>query len=436
LALRQYEKCKEILVRELGIAPDRETTELHKRIGTAPTDRPLPSKPSIAVLPFNNMSGDADQEHFADALTEDITTELSRYHDLFVISSHSAFSFKGKAGDVRQVARQLGVRYILHGSVRWAEGRVRVSPQLIDAHSGGQVWAERCDGKVEDIFDLQDELTAKTAAAVGSGILAAEIEAAKRQRPANLDAYGLYAQGLGHWMDVTRAGLAEARNSFAQAIDLDPRFSNAHACLGWVYCLELIFVWAEDPAEAEQKSFDASRRAVELDPNNETAHALLAFVLLFRREHELAAAEVKRALDLNPNLAFGYCVRSFVNVFSGRHQEGLADGRAAIRLSPLDTFMVAYENIVAFGANLAGDYETAVEVASATAAKYPDFIFGHMNLAAACGQLGQIERANKALKETLRVTPDLAKVLDNQPLKVPADLEHLIEGLRKAGWEG
>ena len=203
-----------------------------------------------------------------------------------------------------------------------------------------------------------------------------------------------------------------------------------------MYCLELIFVWAEDPAEAEQKSFDASRRAVELDPNNETAHALLAFVLLFRREHEMAAAEVKRALDLNPNLAFGYCVRSFVNVFSGRHQEGLADGRAAIRLSPLDTFMVAYENIVAFGANLAGDYETAVEVASATAAKYPDFIFGHMNLAAACGQLGQIERANKALKETLRVTPDLAKVLDNQPLKVPADLEHLIEGLRKAGWEG
>jgi len=180
LALRQYEKCKEILVRELGIAPDRKTTELHKRIGTAPTDRPLPSKPSIAVLPFNNMSGDADQEHFADALTEDITTELSRYHDLFVISSHSAFSFKGKAGDVRQVARQLGVRYILHGSVRWSEGRVRVSPQLIDAHSGGHVWAERFDGKVEDIFDLQDELTAKTAAAVGSGILAAEIEAAKR----------------------------------------------------------------------------------------------------------------------------------------------------------------------------------------------------------------------------------------------------------------
>ena len=381
------------------------------------------------------MSGDADREHFADALTEDITTELSRYHDLFVISSHSAFSFRGKAGDVKEIARQLGVRYILEGSVHWAAGGVRLGPQLIDAQSGGQVWAERFDGKVEDVFDLQDELTAKTAAAVGSGILAAEIEAAKRQRSANLDAYGLYAQGLGHWMDVTVAGMAAARKFFAQALDLDARFSNAHACLGWVHCLELIFGWAEDPARAEQKSFEASRRAVELDPHNEMAHAVLAFVLLFRGEHEMAAAEVKRALDLNLNMALGHCVRSFVNVFSGRHRDGLADGRAAMRLSPRDSFMIAFENIVAFGAYLSGDYDTCAEIASAMVAKNPDFITGHVDLAIACGQFGQIERANEALNEALRVTPNLVDTLNNQPLKQPADFEHLWDGLRKAGLE-
>jgi len=446
LALKQYDKCREDLTRELGIEPDGETKALYEQIkADAPAAEPssdkithdgapaLPSKPSIAVLPFNNMSGDAAQDHFADVLTEDITTALSRYRDLFVISSHSAFAFKGKAGDVREIARELGVRYILEGSVRWAGGRVRIGPQLIDADTGGHVWAERFDGKTEDIFDLQDELTAKTAAAVGSGILAAEIDLAKRQRPGNLDAYGLYAQGLGHWMDINRTGLIKAKKSFSEAIDLDPRFSNAHACLGWVHNLESVFGWAEDPQLSQQKSFEASRRAVELDLNNETAHAFLAFALLFRGEHEMAAAEAEHALDLNPNLAFGYCVRSFVNVFSGRHQEGLADGRAAIRLSPRDSFLVGSENIVAFGAYLAGDYETSVEASSAMAAKYPDFLFGHVILAMACAQLGQIERANKALEEALRVSPNLIDTIKFQPLKEPADAEHYVDGLRKAG---
>ena len=431
----QGEKSVKNIAQPVRVFALSSADEAAVRRGVGGEALPLPSKPSIAVLPFSNLSSDADQDHFADVLTEDITTALSRYRDLFVISSHSAFAFKGKAGDVKQIARELGVRYILEGSVRWAGGRVRIGPQLIDALTDGHVWAERYDGKVEDIFDLQDELTAKTAAAVGSGILTAEIESAKRQRPGNLDAYGLYAQGVGHWMDITREGLVKAKKSFSEAIDLDPGFSNAHAYLGWVHNLEVVFGWAEDPQVSQQKSYEASRRAVELDLNNETAHAFLAFALLFRGEHEMAGAEAKHALDLNPNLAIGYCMRSFVNVFSGRHQEGLADGRAAIRLSPRDSFLVAFENIVAFGAYLAGDYETCVEGSSALAAKYPDFIFGHVTLAMACAQLGQIERANKALKEALRVSPNLVDTIKFQPLKEPADAEHYLDGLRKAGLE-
>jgi adenylate cyclase len=396
---------------------------------------PLPSKPSVAVLPFANMSGDPEQEHIADAVTEEITTELSRYRDLFVIASHSAFAFKDRRGDVRQIARELGVRYILEGSVRQAGGRVRIGPQLIDAVTGGHVWADRFDGNIEDIFALQDQVATKTAGAVGGGILSAEIESVARQRPENLNAYGLYAKGMGFLVAPTRQGLANAKDVFSRAIDLDPGYSNAHVGIGWSYFLEFIFGWSEEPTHSLVMAHQTSRRAVELDTYNDRAHAISGVCLVSRKEFELARTEADRSLELNPNLAAGYLSRSFVNVFSERHEDGVADALKAIRLSPRDPLMFGFENFVAWGSYLARDYETAAEWASRMVAKYPGFIFGHTDLALACAQLGQYERANNALKEALRITPDLVETLKHQPLKDPADMEHMWDGLRKAGLE-
>ena len=406
-----------------------EPVRVYRWSAEASTDPQVPDKPSIAVLPFHNASSDPEQEHFADAITEDITT------DLFVIASHSAFAFKGKTGDIKQIACELGVRYVLEGSVRSAGDRVRVGAQLIEAATGGHVWADRYDGSIAEIFDLQDEVASRIAGAVGGGIQSAEIESAKRQRPENLDAYGLYAQGMGFLVTPSRRELMKAKEAFSSAIALDPMYSNGHAGLGWSSLIEFAFGWSDDRTQSQDKAHEALRRAVELDPYNDRAHAILGMYLVFRKEHELARTEANRALELNPNVALGYLSRSFVNAYSGRHEEGVADALTAIRLSPRDPFMYGFENFVAWSSYLARDYETAAEWGSRMAAKYADFVFGHMNLALACGQLGQAERANKALKETLRITPDLVETVKHLPLKDPADMEHVWEGLRKAGLE-
>ncbi len=441
-AFRQIEKKLDVRCEDLG---ERELKNISRPVRiyrlhvvedivreAATTDPQLPDKPSIAVLPFHNASSDPEQEHFADAITEDITTELSRYRDLFVIASHSAFAFKGKTGDVTQTARELGVRYVLEGSVRRAGDRVRVGAQLIEAAKGGHIWADRYDGSLEEIFDLQDEVASRTAGAVGSGILSAEIESANRRRPENLNAYGLYAQGMGFMVTPSRRGVVKAKEAFSNALALDPTYSNAHVGLGWMYFIEHVFRWGDDPAQSQEKALQALRLAVELDPYNDRAHAILGMCLVFRKEHELAKTEAERALELNPNLALGRLSRSFVNVYSGRPTEGVADARMAIRLSPRDPLMFAFENFVAWGSYLARDYVTAAEWASRMTAKYPDYIFGHFDLAIACAQVGQTERASQALKEAQRITPDLVETAKGQPLKDAEDMEHMWDGLRKA----
>jgi adenylate cyclase len=397
---------------------------------------PLPSKPSIAVLPFNNMSGDSEQEYFADGIAEDIITGLSRYHDLFVISRNSSFTYKRRAVSVKQVGTELGVRYVLEGSVRKGGNRVRVSVQLIDAATDTHIWAERYEGTLEDIFDFQDRIAVQAVGAISSSIVSAGIETARRKHPDSLDAYDLRLRGVACTQESTPASFNEAKKAFRKALEIDPLYASAYAELANVYCLGSIYGWAKNPETSLEEADRMSRRAVSLDAHNAWAHAVLSCCLLFRRQFELARAEAERALELNPNFAEGLLFRALVSAFCGKPDDGIEDAKRAIRLSPRDPLMWGFEDALAFSQYQARDYAAAVETASKTVVRFPNFPFGHLDLAVAYGQLGETTRAKAALADALRLAPDLVAVVEGQPFEDPRDREHLIDGLRKAGWEG
>ena len=274
LALKQYDKCREILAKELGIEPNATTREMHERIAAAAPpeasdatpgdDIPepdqklaLPDKPSIAVLPFNNMSGDPEQDYFSDSIAEDIITALSGIRDLFVIARNSSFVYKG-AVDIKQVGSELGVRYVLEGGVRKAGQKVRINAELIDAESGNHLWAEKYDGELTDIFDLQDEITEKVAGVVQSSIFAAEIDRVRRKRPENLDAYEMCMRGWSHMTGVDRHGLLEGRSCFQKAIKMDGWLSLAYTGLAGSHVWEAALDWSPEPKESMAEALAAA----------------------------------------------------------------------------------------------------------------------------------------------------------------------------------
>jgi adenylate cyclase len=294
---------------------------------------PLPSKPSIAVLPFDNMSGDPEQEYFADGIADDILTGLSRFHDLFVIARNSSFTYKGTAVDIKQVGRELGVRYVLEGVVRKAGNRVRITAQLIEADSGNHLWAEKYDGDLADIFDLQDEITASVVGAIGPSVLDSEIEKARRKRPDSLDAYELCMRGRAHQRELDAEGLAKAKKYFLQAIDRDDRLAQAFSGLAETYWMEALLGLA-DVEQSLAEALSAGRRAVEIDEAEATAHTWIGFAALVTRQHDVALLEVERAVELNPNNAMARATRGSIYSFTGRPQQGAEECRLALRLSP------------------------------------------------------------------------------------------------------
>jgi adenylate cyclase len=396
---------------------------------------PLPDKPSVAVLPFTNMSGDPEQEFFADGIAEDVITALSRYPSLFVIARNSCFTYKGRAVDVKQVGRELGVRYVLEGSMRKAGNRIRVTAQLVETETGKHVWAERYDRDLADIFAVQDEITEAVTIAIAPAIAETEQQRAMRKPPGSLDAWAAYQCGLWHLGKATPDDNALAQKFFQQGIDLDPNFSGAYGGLALARNQASDFGTRGLP-ETLSSVEALARRAVALDGADAEARSLLCDALWRRGDYEGGLAEAERALATTPNLASAHHMLGAALIFSGRPKEGLAALERSIRLDPRYPRSAARLHQVAIGLYFCRDYEAAIEAAKRTIRAYPEFPNTYRWLAAALGQTGRIEEAKEALEKAIVLAPAAFDMYVRRrvPWQRPEDHAHMLEGLRKAGW--
>jgi TolB-like protein/class 3 adenylate cyclase len=403
------------------------------------TSRPalaLPDKPSIAVLPFQNMSGDPEQEYFADGIVEEIITALSRMRWLFVIARNSSFTFKGRAVDVKQVSRDLGVRYVLEGSVRKATNRIRITAQLIDATSGVHVWAERFDGGLEDVFDLQDQVTARVVGEIAPKLEQAEIERAKRKPTESLDAYDYFLRGMANVHQWTRAANDEALSLFYKAIELDPGFASAYGMAAWCYIWRKLNGWVIDRARETSEGARLARRAVELGKDDAVAlsrggHALAWFV----RDLDKGAAFIDRALVLNPNLAAAWNLSGWVRAYRGELDLAIEHHARAMRLSPLDPILYNMHVGTAFAHFLAGRYDEAIGCANRALSEQPNYPAANRILAASNALAGHMSEAQEAMAHLRELDPSLRVSNLNEvfPLRRAEDLAKFAEGLRQAG---
>ncbi len=397
-------------------------------------DRPgaFPDKPSIAVLPFENMSGDPEQEYFSDGITEDIITELSRYPEFVVIARNSTFAYKGGA-DPKLVARELGVRFVLEGSVRRAGERVRISAQLIDAAEGGQLWAERYDRDLVDIFAVQDEITRVIAGTLGPRIEASDTERAMRRNPLNMDAYDHVLRATAHHMRFDRAGHAEARREAQLAIDIDPDYARAYSILAFCFFQERNSGYADDPDEWLRLGDEAARKAVALDEGDAVAHLIFGSVSMFARRHDQAIDELRRAVELNPNLAQAHAQLCNALTFAGRAEEGLEALDVAMALDPHHP---PYFLLFVGRAHFARErYDEAVAPLARAVAAIPGFTPVRIALAACHAATDRLDEARAEIEAVLEAKPDytLAFARDVLPFKDADTLERFLELLRRAG---
>jgi adenylate cyclase len=397
----------------------------------------LPDKPSITVLPFQNMSGDPEQEYFADGMVEDIITALSRFNNLFVIARNSSFTYKGRAVEIKQVGRELGVRYVLEGSVRKAGNRVRITAQLIDAATGSHLWADRFDGALEDIFDLQDQVTSRVVGAVAPKLELAEIERARLKPTESLDAYEYCLRGIWTFLQVaTRENTKVALRAFYKAIDLDPHYAAAYGFAAWCHVRRYSNAWMDDRAAEVAETTKLSYKAVELGRDDAVAPYTAAFGLgMVVGDLDYAAAVIDRALLLNPNLAQAWLASGWIRVRRGEPELGLEHLAHARRLSPVDP--VSYVNFAATAAGhlFAGRYDEAVSWAEKARAGLPTYATAYRIAAATHGLAGRAEAAAKALAQLRLIDPAarISRVRDWITLSRPQDYAKLQEGLRKAG---
>jgi adenylate cyclase len=395
----------------------------------------LPDKPSVAVLPFTNMSGDPEQEFLADGIAEDIITALSRYPSLFVIARNSCFTYKGRAVDVKQVGRELGVRYVLEGSLRKSGSRIRVTAQLVETETGKHVWAERYDRDLADIFALQDEITEAVTIAIAPAVAGAEQQRALRKQPESLDAWAAYQRGLWHFSKFTADDNAIAQEFFRQAVDLDPNFAGGYWGLAAARFFAAAAFQTSSLSEALSSMGALARRAVELDGSDAEARSLLGITAHASGDHGGAQAEIGRALAISPNLASAHGLLGDTLIYSGRPKEGLDALAKYLRLDPRDPSIGVQLLQVAVGHYFCREYEAAVEAAKRVIRSYPDYPLPYRWLAAALGQLGRGDEARQALEKVTPASLDMY-VRNRVPWMRPEDHAHMLEGLRKAGWPG
>jgi TolB-like protein/Flp pilus assembly protein TadD len=393
-------------------------------------------KPSIAVLPFQNMSQDPDQEYFADGLTEDIITGLSRQRWFSVIARNSTFNYKGRTDDVRDVAAQLGVRYVLEGSVRRASNRVRVSVQLIDATNGNQLWAEKYDRELADIFTLQDEVTNRVIASVAPQIVMTEAERVRRTKPQSIGAWELVMRAVPHMWRMNAQDNGRAQELLRQAIEFEPNYAHAHALLGWTYVTMYNLDTRRPIGESTEQALVSGARAVMLDDGDPWAHLVLGLGHARKRRPELAIRHLSKSVQLSPSLALGHAGLGYAFACGGQPECGLVALEVAQRLSPRDPFLAIYAPVVRYMALFAlKQYEETISVCRSTIALHPHHAGAWRLMTVSLGLLGRQEEAREALASTLALQPDLssAHVANDTVFARPEDRARYLDGLRKAG---
>jgi TolB-like protein len=396
---------------------------------------PLPAKPSIAVLPFQNLSGDGEQEYFADGMVEDIITGLSRLRWLFVIARNSSFTYKGRAVDVKQVGRELGVHYVLEGSVRKAANRVRISGQLIDATTGAHLWAERYEATADDIFELQDQMTVSVVGAIAPKLEQAESERARRKPTQNLDAYDYYLRGMVEFYRRSREATSSALQLFAKAIELDGDFASAYGMAAWCYVWRAYNGWMLDPPQERAESTRLAWRAVELGRDDAVALARGGYALGFLAgELDSGLAFLDRALQLNPNLATTWVLSGLFRNFLGEPDAAIEQLAYAMRLSPLDPTSYHMQAGTGFAHFLAGRFDEACTWAERALREEPNHTPACAVAAAAHALAGRLPQAQRAMAHLRQVHPTL-RVTTFTPLlfRRPEHLALWREGLRQAG---
>jgi TolB-like protein len=397
---------------------------------------PLPSKPSIAVLPFANMSGDPEQEYFVDGIVEDITTALSQFRQLFVIARSSSFTYKSRAINIKQVARELGVRYVLEGSVRKAAGRVRITAQLIDTTTEAHLWANRFDGALEDVFDLQDQVTSSVVGAIGPKLEQVEIERAKRKPTESLDAYDYYLRGMDSLYQWTREGMNDALALFHKATEIDPDFAAAYGMAAYCYVQRQSYGWFTDWAQEVAESGRLARRAAELGKEDAIALSRAAHVIAsVVGDVESGAALIDEALALNPNLCVGWYVAGWIKTFLGEPEVAIEHLARALRLSPFDPLIYRVHAGIAYAHFFAGRHEEASAWAERAVRANPDYLTGLRGAAVSHAMAGRLDRARKLLAHMRELAPALrvSKLPDLLPFRRPADFAKWERALRMAG---
>lgn len=393
---------------------------------------PLPDKPSIAILPFDNISNDPSQDYFSDGITEDITTDLSKIASLFVISRNSAFTYKGKAVKVQEVSKELGVHYVLEGGVRRSENQVRITAQLIDATQGQHLWSERYDRPLQDIFALQDEVIRKIVTSLELKLTVGEQLNLTRFPTNDMAAYDYFLRGTENYYRFRQETNAEARQLFTRALEHDPQYTAAYALIGYTYWTDWYSQWTPDP-KALERAFQAAQKAMTLDDSLSAAHQIASIVYLWQRRYEQAFVEAERAVAANPNEATAYWTKGFVLNFIQKYQEALQAVETAIRLNPHSPPYYLLELGKAY--RFLGQPEKAIIAQKAALARNPTFLPARLQLAGVYSELGQEKEAEAEVTQIMQLSPNFSLATHQQsvPYKEPSVLERYIDSLRKAG---
>jgi TolB-like protein/predicted TPR repeat methyltransferase len=451
-ALKQFEACRDILKRELGVEPEPETVALYRELRQQRTsaatqqepdhtgigiDLSLPENPSIAVLPFTNMSGDPEQEFFSDGIAEDIITTLSKIPTLLVVSRNSTFTYKGRAVDLKQVSREQGVRYVLEGSVRKAGNRVRITTQLIDGKTGHHAWSERYDRDLEDIFAVQDEITREVVVALDVRLREGEQARVWSGGTKNVEAWECIRLGQDALNRIKQEDRIKARRLFDRALELDPNYAMAWFSLGGYYFHESEFGIGYDTNADRDAVLDSATecatKALELDPSCADACALLGLCQLSKEEYDLAVATSEKAIALAPNQAENLAMASVVLTKSGQPERSLELIKSAMRHCPI--YPGWYLSVLAKAYRGLGQNESAVSAFEASLERNPDDISDRVGLAATLGELGRGEAAKRTVAAILRHDPEFSakKYIGRLSYRDPAELARFEDGMRKAG---
>jgi adenylate cyclase len=395
---------------------------------------PVSERPSICVLPFENMSGDPEHGYLADGIVESITAALSRVRQFFVIARASAFAYKGKAANVCDIGRQLGVAYVLEGSVQTAGARIRISVQLVETEGGANVWTGRHDGTLDDIFDLQDRISEQVAGELQPSIRVAEIERSRRKRPQDLGAYDYAMRALPHVWVLEEEGSAKALELLGKALEIDPDYPLALSLAAWCHAQRSVYTWAADVDESQALALTLAERAVELSGDDPLVLAVLGAVHTFTHNLGTARVLLERALAIDPNAAWTWSRLGWIDVYSDRPKEAIEKFERALRLSPLDP--MNFNNYAGIGAayEVEGDHQRAADLGRRALEERPHARWLYRHLAASLAGAGQMEEAQQAYAEMLRVYPDLTAAQFRRAMPfTPAVVERMTNNLRKLG---